>query len=228
VALGFTFYVVYPQMTGPLMPGLNRTDEAPVPVVEPAPRPAPQVVAPTVLMEEAEAMADYDTGKGLAPSVSAAPPPGEMRLRTEAPLGGIVADDIVVMPEPDTEAYANEAPNPLKITAEEPVSTFSIDVDTASYAVIRSSLMAGYLPGPEMVRIEEMVNYFPYQYPAPDGAHPFQPTVTVMDTPWNTGTQLVHIAIQGELPALDERPPLNLVFLIDTSGSMQDANRASG
>ncbi|MBT8416112.1 MAG: DUF3520 domain-containing protein, partial [Silicimonas sp.] len=65
----------------------------------------------------------------------------------------------------------------------------------------------------------------PYAYPAPDGTHPFQPTVTVMGTPWNAETSLVHIGIQGTLPAMEDRPPLNLVFLIDTSGSMQDANK---
>jgi len=114
----------------------------------------------------------------------------------------------------------------VKITADEPVSTFSIDVDTASYAIVRSSLMNGRLPNPDAVRIEEMVNYFPYNYPAPEANEaPFKPTVTVMQTPWNSGTQLVHIGIQGELPAMDDRPPLNLVFLIDTSGSMNQPNK---
>ena len=130
------------------------------------------------------------------------------------------SNDIVAPTEPNTEAYSNEAPNPLKIASEEPVSTFSIDVDTASYSVLRSSLTNGYLPDPNSVRVEEMVNYFPYAYPTPDGDHPFSQTVTVTPTPWNDGTQLVHIGIQGELPAIDDRPPLNLVFLIDTSGSM--------
>ena len=113
----------------------------------------------------------------------------------------------------------------MKIAAEEPVSTFSIDVDTASYAVVRSSLMNGYMPNPEAVRVEEMINYFPYAYPGPEGAHPFRQTVTVVPTPWNAGTRLVHIGIQGRLPALEERPPLNLVFLIDTSGSMNQPDK---
>lgn len=125
----------------------------------------------------------------------------------------------------DTETYANEAPNPLKIASEEPVSTFSIDVDTASWSLIRNMISRGQLPPSDAVRIEEMVNYFPYAYPTPEGPHPFQPTVTVMDTPWNAGTQLVHIGIQGELPEVDARPPLNLVFLIDTSGSMEDPTK---
>jgi len=82
------------------------------------------------------------------------------------------------------------------------------------------------MPPAGAVRIEEMVNYFPYDYPAPEaGGAPFQPTVRVTQTPWNPDTQLVHIAIQGEQPAIEERPPLNLVFLIDTSGSMSAANK---
>ncbi|MEK6216497.1 MAG: VWA domain-containing protein [Boseongicola sp.] len=137
----------------------------------------------------------------------------------------ISPDEQLILQESDTEEFSNAEPSSLKVTEDEPVSTFSIDVDTASYAVVRSSLMAGMLPPGGAVRIEEMVNYFPYAYPAPDGPHPFQPTVTVMPSPWNAGTQLVHIGIQGTLPAIEDRPPLNLVFLIDTSGSMQDANK---
>ena len=176
---------------------------------------------------------------GLANSMEAAPVEREIAA-TEAPrvksTAGIVADatapaqmqETVTLPEPepDTEAFANAETNPLKITAESPVSTFSIDVDTASYAVVRSSLMAGMLPPPDAVRIEEMVNYFPYEYPAPDASGaPFRASVTVLPTPWNAGTKLVHIGIQGRLPPMEDRPPLNLVFLIDTSGSMEDANR---
>ncbi|HHS89242.1 MAG TPA: VWA domain-containing protein, partial [Rhodobacteraceae bacterium] len=139
-----------------------------------------------------------------------------------APMPEIIAEE-----RPDSEAFSNEDSASVKIAADEPVSTFSIDVDTASYAVVRSSLMAGQLPPRDAVRVEEMVNYFPYDYPAPDAdnAPPFKPTVTVMQTPWNADTRLVHIALQGKMPALDDRPPLNLVFLIDTSGSMQDANK---
>ena len=106
---------------------------------------------------------------------------------------------------PNTETFATATPNPVHSTATDPVSTFSVDIDTASYAIIRSSLNAGQLPPPDAVRIEEMVNHFPYTYPSPaaDGP-PFTNTVTVMPTPWNPGTQLVHIALQGRLP--DTRP----------------------
>ena len=158
----------------------------------------------------AEVLRQMDTGALKADS---------SRLRT------IVVEDTFRAPETDTEAFANNAPSTLKITTEDPVATFSADVDTAAYSVVRSSIKRGQMPPQEAVRIEELINYFPYAYPGPEGVHPFQPTVTVSPTPWNTGTQLVHIAVQGEMPEVAERPPLNLVFLIDTSGSMQDPNK---
>lgn len=136
-----------------------------------------------------------------------------------------VAPDMMPLPVENTEEFANEAPNPVKVTAEEPVSTFSIDVDTASYAVVRSSLTGGYLPESAAVRVEEMVNYFPYAYAAPEGDEAFASTISVTPTPWNPGTRLVTIGIQGDLPEIAARPALNLVFLIDTSGSMEDANK---
>ncbi|WP_298257881.1 VWA domain-containing protein [uncultured Litoreibacter sp.] len=131
------------------------------------------------------------------------------------------------LPQPQVakshDQFPDASPNPLKVTTEDPVSTFSIDVDTASYSWVRSSLTRGRMPDPKSVRVEEMVNYFPYAYAPPDGDAPFQQAVTVSETPWNPDTQLMHIAIQGA--QVVERPPLNLVFLLDTSGSMQDANK---
>jgi Ca-activated chloride channel family protein len=184
---------------------------------------APVVMAEAMEMAEADMIA-ADRSVARMPAMGAAPSPAPMMEPRIEPLGGLVAD--MALPDaPNTEAFANEAPNPLKITAEEPVSTFSIDVDTASYSVVRNALMSGSLPGADAVRVEEMVNYFPYDYPAPDGTHPFRPTITVMETPWNAGTQLVHVGIQGEMPELDARPALNLVFLIDTSGSMDMPNK---
>lgn len=138
----------------------------------------------------------------------------------------IETEDTVAPVEPNTETFANAETNPLKITSDTPVSTFSIDVDTAAYSVVRSSLSRGQLPPTGAVRIEELINYFPYAYPAPDADEaPFRPTVSTFQTPWNENTQLVHIALQGEMPALDDRPPLNLVFLIDTSGSMNNPTK---
>ncbi len=190
---------------------------------------------------EAPPLADIAAATDAMPAAPARTVDGlaagaDVRQRSEAAPEGALAylPEAVIAPMPDelqpqvtenTEAYANEAPNPVKVTAEESVSTFSIDVDTASYAVIRSSLTGGTLPTPDQVRIEEMVNYFPYAYPAPTAEEAFSSTISVMPTPWNPGTRLVTIGIQGALPALTVRPPLNLVFLIDTSGSMEDANK---
>lgn len=193
------------------------------------PEPEPQAEAEAPAGAIAELLPEAPESKGL---ISIEDP----RLRAEAPAesNGLIgyieapaasAPDAMVAPVENTEAYSNEAPNPVKVTAEEPVSTFSIDVDTASYAVVRSSLTGGTLPTPEQVRVEEMVNYFPYAYAAPSAEEAFSSTVSVMSTPWNPGTRLVTIGIQGALPAVAERPPLNLVFLIDTSGSMEDANK---
>ncbi|NJM82085.1 MAG: DUF3520 domain-containing protein [Tabrizicola sp.] len=147
-------------------------------------------------------------------------------LTTYLPAPTAAAPDFIQPLPENTEAYASTPANPVKVTAEEPVSTFSIDVDTASYAVIRSTLNGGSLPAAEQVRIEEMINYFPYDYPAPEaGEAPFKASISVMETPWNPGTRLVGIGLQGALPAAEDRPALNLVFLIDTSGSMEDPNK---
>ncbi|WP_108815476.1 vWA domain-containing protein [Loktanella sp. Alg231-35] len=176
-----------------------------------------EVAPPAPQDEIAESIASTTTRMRVAGQVA----PTE--AMPTAPAAVTPKDDYRVAPTPDTEAFANADSNPLQITAETPVSTFSIDVDTASYAVVRSSLMRGQLPPSEAVRIEELINYFPYDYAAPDtNEAPFRPTVSTFQTPWNADTQLVHIALQGQMPAIADRSPLNLVFLIDTSGSMDD------
>ncbi|MEM9782810.1 MAG: VWA domain-containing protein, partial [Pseudomonadota bacterium] len=111
--------------------------------------------------------------------------------------------------------------NGVKVAAEAPVSTFSIDVDTASYAFVRRSLMQGVLPPKDAVRLEELINYFPYDYPVPDSrATPFSTDVEIIDSPWATGTALMRIGIRGYSLSAAERPRANIVMLIDTSGSM--------
>jgi Ca-activated chloride channel family protein len=126
----------------------------------------------------------------------------------------------------DRERFASAEANPLKRTSADPVSTFSVDVDTASYSYVRSTLSGGRLPNPDAVRVEEMVNYFDYNYPVPEkGGHPFSTNVSVVDTPWNEHTKLMQVGIQGYKVPLEDLPPQNLVFLIDTSGSMADANK---
>jgi Ca-activated chloride channel family protein len=111
--------------------------------------------------------------------------------------------------------------NPVKVAAEEPVSTFSVDVDTASYSFVRRALHNGVLPQKNAVRIEEMINYFDYEYPYPqDRRVPFRATVTVLPTPWNRETKLLHVGIRGFDTVSEKRPRANLVFLLDVSGSM--------
>ena len=117
-------------------------------------------------------------------------------------------------------------PNPVKVTAEMPVSTFSIDVDTAAYGYMRASLNEGRLPEKDAVRIEELINYFPYGYtPPPTPDTPFAAQVSLMPAPWNDATRLMHIGIEGYAPDRSTTPRANLVFLIDTSGSMDAPNK---
>lgn len=204
-------------------PMVERSDVTASRLAESPPTPPPaQPTAPIFVAEEALVARGFvESAKRLRRSLSASPGDPALSVASAA-----IPADLPAHRPANTEAFANEPASPVKIASEQPVSTFSIDVDTASYSVVRSSLMNGYLPTAESVRIEEMVNYFPYAYPAPAaGGAPFKPTVSVSPTPWNPDTLLMHIGIQGRLPATDERPPLNLVFLIDTSGSMRHANK---
>lgn len=126
----------------------------------------------------------------------------------------------------DRERYEDVEANDVVVTVENPVSTFSVDVDTASYSVVRDYLTGGNLPPRDAVRIEEMVNYFDYSYPLPETRDaPFEASVTVVPNPWNTDTQLMHIGVQGYDIPREERPRANLVFLVDVSGSMGSADK---
>jgi Ca-activated chloride channel family protein len=128
-----------------------------------------------------------------------------------------------VMGQDHFEAFEQNA---VKLVAEEPVSTFSIDVDTASYSFVRRKLNRGVLPQSDAVRAEELINYFDYDYPLPErGEQPFQPTVAVSDVPWADGRKLLHIGIKGFDIAPIEKPRSNLVFLLDVSGSMNSPDK---
>lgn len=124
------------------------------------------------------------------------------------------------------ERYAAINGNPVRLTAGHPVSTFSIDVDSAAYANVRRFLNGGTLPPADAVRVEEMINYFSYQYSAPDSRQrPFQLSTEMARTPWNPHSYLVRLGLKGyEVPA-SQIPPANLVFLVDVSGSMSGPNR---
>ena len=124
------------------------------------------------------------------------------------------------------DKFTSVAENAFKVVREEPISTFSIDVDTASYSWVRASLNQNVLPQPAAIRTEEMVNYFPYDYASPRSAEqPFSTNVSVMPSPWSAGRKLVRIGIKGYSISRATRPHANLVFLIDTSGSMQEPNK---
>lgn len=163
------------------------------------------------------------------------PPPGGVAL--PAPLPQAIAPLQRMLVEGDSIAQTGyqdfgrdkfEAlkDNPVVQVAETPVSTFSLDVDTAAYAFMRRSLNDGHLPPKDAIRVEELVNYFDYDYALPETREtPFKPSVTVLPTPWNKNTKLIHIGIKGFDIQAEKRPHANLVFLVDTSGSMDEPNK---
>ncbi|MBN9306775.1 VWA domain-containing protein [Devosia sp. 67-54] len=179
--------------------------------------------ATTMTQEAAPAMDQLAAG---APPVAAAPMTRAFAVPkaiANATMSGM-AQPVPYQQSGDTFQKFTE--NGVKVTAADPVSTFSIDVDTASYAYVRSVLKDGYLPAPDAVRLEELINYFPYDYPAPASQEvPFKATMAVIPTPWNPRTQLLEIGIKGYVPPPAARQPENLTFLIDTSGSMDEPNK---
>ena len=124
-----------------------------------------------------------------------------------------------------SESYQALPENPWVAVGQAPLSTFSIDVDTASYANVRRFLNRGGAPPPEAVRLEELVNYFPYSYAAPVDGKPFAVHVEMTSAPWNARHRIARIALKGKEIHAGERPAANLVFLVDVSGSMQDENK---
>jgi Ca-activated chloride channel family protein len=153
-----------------------------------------------------------------APAASAAPAPAA------EVLDGVSATDRAALPE-NAEQYDQIADNAFVRVAQEPLSTFSIDVDTASYANVRRFLEHRMKPPKDAVRIEEMLNYFTYNDPPPTGDDPFSVNLEIARCPWNPDHRLARIGLLGRPVANDQRPPSNLVFLIDVSGSMQQPNK---
>ncbi|MBL0373174.1 VWA domain-containing protein [Rhizobium sp. KVB221] len=150
----------------------------------------------------------------------------KMSIGTSMESQGVVAPSPTILQKDAGDRFTSKEINPVHSVATDPVSTFSIDVDTASYAYTRQAIMSGHLPEPDSVRVEEMINYFPYDWKPPQSAdQAFNANITVMPTPWNTHTQLMHIGIKGYEIQQQEQRPANLVFLIDVSGSMDDPNK---
>jgi Ca-activated chloride channel family protein len=165
--------------------------------------------------------------------VTAAP---DVRTREEAPaalarhgsfLNSSACCGVPVYQQPaNTERYQHLNDNPVHLAAEEPVSTFSIDVDTGAYANVRRYINGGQLPPQDAVRVEEMINYFDYQYSAPMSRDtPFRVSTELAHAPWNAQALLMKIGIKGYDVAAEQRPAANLVFLIDVSGSMQTPDK---
>jgi Ca-activated chloride channel family protein len=171
--------------------------------------------------------------------------PNELRAR-EAMEGGVVGGVVGGVPDAmralrvggevkglrndangqfNTEAYDVIRDNPFLAVAHNPLSTFSVDVDTASYANVRRFLQNGQLPPKDAVRIEELVNYFRYDYPEPDGDAPFSITTEVAACPWKPEHRLALVGLQGRRVDARDVPPRNLVFLLDVSGSMMPPNK---
>ncbi|PBC12074.1 VWA domain-containing protein [Mesorhizobium sp. WSM3859] len=209
------------------------------PEAMPAPQPAPA--------ESGQLAAGGKDGAGVVAGYSAKRSADELERADKAPAGVAaaipasppkVADSkLMVQPAPmpsdqmqpqeqNRDRIETFKTNPVHETAQDPVSTFSIDVDTASYSFVRRSLKEGALPQADTVRVEEMINYFPYDWKGPDSATtPFNSTVTVMPTPWNEHTKLMHVAVKGFDVKPAEQPKANLVFLIDVSGSMDEPDK---
>jgi Ca-activated chloride channel homolog len=142
-----------------------------------------------------------------------------------APLHGGARLEARERPSFGGEGYAHVSENPFRETRQDALSTFAIDVDSASYANVRRFIEGGSLPPADAVRIEELINYFPYRYPAPPSDDPVGVTLEVNDCPWNDDTRLARVGLRARDVAPRQRPPSNLVFLIDVSGSMADGNK---
>lgn len=211
--------------------GLAETNRIPVQIAPPMQdsyRSASNVARAEVAMDaavtdEARARADYSSRKSELERQAAAT---MQKAKLSAPPPAAV-QKLALAAEWDfnTEAYAFQRDNAYQRVADHPLSTFSIDVDTASYSNVRRFLSQGQRPPADAVRIEELVNYFPYDYTPPAGTAPFAASLEVADAPWATGHRLVRIGLKGREVGDAQRPAANLVFLLDVSGSMNQPNK---
>lgn len=194
-------------------------EQAIAPIVETAPTEPEALVedvSPSISLGRSEADLNVQRPKALRTPLTAAPNADVDQIVRP---GMAASHDIYAMYGIDRDRFATGDAAPVTRAAEDPVSTFSVDVDTASYAWIRRALREGRLPKPNEVRVEEMINYFSYAYPAAEGpGRPFSVSTAVMDAPWAEGRLLLRIGLRGYEPPAPQRA--NYTFLIDTSGSM--------
>jgi Ca-activated chloride channel family protein len=198
----------------------------------PAPprRPMPADPASSALDLGGDDLSAHLEGK-RAESVSAAKP---ARTRTgiataygrgAGVVGGTRGAMVVRREAPSSEAYKDYGTNAWVDTTKDALSTFAVDVDTASYTIARRKLTEGALPPKAAVRVEEFVNYFGYRYPRPDGARPFSVTADLAPSPFTTGRHILRVGVATKPLTVSERKPANLVFLVDVSGSMQSPDK---
>ena len=200
---------------------LQRRDAPAELAARPAPRSAAKVRQESAAFAPA-APAAMDEARGRVGAASGSFAPSPMADQAI----GILPPDLMPLPEENRDRLEEFRTNPVRSALEDPVSTFSIDVDTASYSFVRRSLREGLLPQADTVRVEEMINYFPYDWKGPaEASVPFNTTVSVMPTPWNEHTKLMHVAIKGFDVTPAEQPRANLVFLLDVSGSMNEPDK---
>jgi len=168
------------------------------------------------------------TKNGSVPPPPPPPPPSEpeveeiFMIKTQQAPKPSIQDKRGGM---NTESYELIVENDFKAVTESPLSTFSVDVDRASYSNCRRYLNMGQLPPPGAVRIEEFVNYFNYEYPQPNGEHPFSVSTEIGPCPWNKDHKLLHVGLQAQRVEDENLPPSNLVFLLDVSGSMNSPDK---
>lgn len=170
------------------------------------------------------------TSPTLTPTTSKAPPPSNqspvLKDLAEEDYAFSKVEDKAIVAEPfNTEDYDHIIENDFHSVEQQPLSTFSIDVDRASYSNVRRFIQEGSLPPKGAVRIEEMINYFDYNYASPTTEDPFALYSEIASCPWNSKHRLVHIGLQGKKISTADLPPSNLVFLVDVSGSMEEPNK---
>lgn len=213
-----------------------KAEPAAKPLLEVEPEPEPRIQGLADLAEALPAAPKQEVlARGNAPASTVGPAIGQAATSErkqrfayspqQAPSQRLRESDSVIPPQyqdQGRDSFADIVPNPLKLVTEDPVSTFSVDVDTASYAFVRGTLNRSVLPQKDAVRVEELINYFDYSYEVPDSREePFKANISIMPSPWNLDRKLLRIGIKGyDLPKTDA-PRANLVFLIDTSGSME-------
>lgn len=192
--------------------GDSRTPVTPPPAAAPELRERVRIEAEAAAKHKAQDHVGI-AAEGFAQRRSMAPAKSEMYFPAPAPIV-------------DRENYGHYDDNPVHLASREPLSTFSIDVDTGSYANVRRLLSAGRLPPQDAVRTEEMINYFDYGYEGgEDRSVPFAVTMEMGPTPWNKDTRLLHVGIKAWDSKPEALPPANLVFLVDVSGSMRSKDK---